>query len=241
MRMVSLNIERSRHLSRVIPFLQRWAPDVVCLQELEEQNLAMLCDQTGLVHSEFAAMARHPDSTGPGKFGVAVLSRQPIEAAETFVYAGGGTGTDLLDRTSEMSRIDTCRFVALQVRLSGQRTPFYIATTHFPWTPDGLPRPFQTAAVARLTSALTACPMVLTGDFNAPRGGPIFEVLADTWRDNIPPDVTTTLDPELHRAGPLDLVVDGLFTTDEIIVRDVRLLAGLSDHQAITARLVSTG
>lgn len=241
MRLLSLNIERSTHLDRVCAFLQRWAPDIACLQELEQQDLPRLSAESGLPHSRFAAMARHPGSDSTAPFGVAILSRRPIEAAEVFVYAGDGTGTEFLDCTSEFSRLKTCRFIALQVRLGDPDTPVNIATTHVPWTPDARPRPFQIAAVESLIAALAARPLVLTGDFNAPRGGPLFDLLSATWKDNIPLDVTTTLDPELHRAGPLDLVVDGLFTTDGVVARDVRVLSGLSDHQAITAQIDSTG
>lgn len=241
MRLVSLNIERSRHLRRVIPFLAQSKFDIACLQEVEHSDLATIRAETGFHHGEFAAMARTPGNQREGPFGVAILSRQPLEAVETLVYAGEGSGIELLDRTSEFSRIDTCRFVALLARVSIQNTSVYVATTHFPWTPDGRPRPFQTAAVERLITALEIRPLVLTGDFNAPRGGPIFDVLAGAWQDNIPPEVNTTLDPELHRAGPLELVVDGLFTTDDVSVRDVRIVPGLSDHQAITAQIVSSG
>ena len=79
--------------------------------------------------------------------------------------------------------------------------------------------------------------MVLTGDFNAPRGGTIFDLLARTWQDCIPQDVTTSIDPVLHRAGALTLMVDGLFTTPHYHATEVQLHTGLSDHQAITASI----
>ena len=39
----------------------------------------------------------------------------------------------------------------------------------------------------------------------------------------------------LHRAGPLQLVVDGMFSTDDYSVSEVALHQGVSDHCAITA------
>ena len=42
MKLVSLNIERSRHLDRVCAFLQAARADVVCMQELME--LGCLCE-----------------------------------------------------------------------------------------------------------------------------------------------------------------------------------------------------
>ena len=77
--------------------------------------------------------------------------------------------------------------------------------------------------------------MLLGGDFNAPRGGPIFARLARHWTDCIPADVTTSIDPELHRAGALELMVDGMFASPGVRVDSVRMHTGLSDHQGITA------
>ncbi len=78
---------------------------------------------------------------------------------------------------------------------------------------------------------------MLCGDFNAPRGGPVFDKLADHLADNIPPAATTTIDPNLHRSGALELVVDGLFTSPHFTASDVALHPGLSDHQGVTATI----
>jgi hypothetical protein len=47
----------------------------------------------------------------------------------------------------------------------------------------------------------------------------------------------TSIDPKLHRAGALQLMVDGLFTTPGYEASDVMLHTGVSDHCAITARI----
>lgn len=112
-----------------------------------------------------------------------------------------------------------------------------IATTHFPWTPDGQAREFQRDAVIRLITAVQDEAVVLTGDFNAPRGGPIFGELARALSDCIPAHVETSIDPCLHRAGPLTLMVDGFFASGHYHVSGVELHAGLSDHQAISGRI----
>jgi hypothetical protein len=73
----------------------------------------------------------------------------------------------------------------------------------------------------------------MCGDFNAPRGRLIFDRIATKYKDNIPPYVTTTIDKNIHHAGDLQLVVDGLFSTSKYEVRSVQVLDGLSDHCAI--------
>ena len=233
MHIVCLNIERSRHLDRVIPFLAREAPAVACLQEVVADDLPRLQSDAGLDYGHFVAMATHPADSRV--FGIAILSRTPFAATDALVYAGGGDGRTLFDRATPESKIATCRYAVALATVDLAGRPLHIATTHFPWTPDGGTLPFQRVAAEAVISGLRATPLVLTGDFNAPRGGPIFARFAATWRDCIPPHVTTSLDPVLHRAGPLELMVDGLFTTADYVAANVALHRGVSDHQAITA------
>ncbi len=86
---------------------------------------------------------------------------------------------------------------------------------------------------------LTKIPeLILCGDFNSPRGGGgIYDRLATQYRDHIPAHITTTIDGQLHRAGPLQFVVDGLFSSPEYLVNQVQVVGGLSDHMAIVAKL----
>lgn len=233
--LISLNVERSKHLDRFVPFLSRMRPDVACLQELVADDLPAIQSATGLSHAHFVPMAIHP-SDGLS-FGVGILARQPFVATETVTYAGVGDGTMAFDRTTPESRLQSCRYVAACAHLSFDGNEMQIATTHFPWTPDGGPRPFQSDAVRSLIDGFHDRSVILTGDFNAPRGGPIFAELAAVWRDWVPAEVTTSLDPHLHRAGPLELMVDGLFATPDYRISDVRLHTAVSDHQAISAHV----
>lgn len=234
-RLISLNIERSKHLERFIPFLRRRSPDFVCLQELVARDIPAIQRATGLDHCHFVPMAIHP--VDGEVFGIGILSRTAFVETGALVYAGTGDGNLQFDRTSPETRIETCRYSVALARLMADCGEMTVATTHFPWTPDGAPRPFQDDAACRLIAGLGNDPVVLTGDFNAPRGGPVFGKFARVWRDCIPADVTTSLDPDLHRAGPLELMVDGLFVSHHHSADDVRLHAGVSDHQAIAARI----
>ena len=78
---------------------------------------------------------------------------------------------------------------------------------------------------------------VLTGDFNAPRGGEIFAELASRYKDNIPNHYQSSLDPDLHRVKNLKLMVDGLFSTPDYNLGEVRLINGVSDHLAVAAKV----
>ena len=235
--LVSLNIERSRHLARVLPFLADRRPDVVCLQELMARDIDTITAATGLTHCHYVPMAVH-SATEPS-FGVGIFSRTPFDGVDFVSIAGGGDGTTLFDRTTPHTRVATCRHVIARAHVTVGGIDLHVATTHFPWTPEGTVLPFQTAAVARLIDAVRDRPVVLTGDFNAPRGGPIFSAIAAVLRDCIPPAVTTSIDPQLHRAGALQLMVDGLFASPHYHVEGVEMHTGLSDHQAISARIAA--
>jgi endonuclease/exonuclease/phosphatase family metal-dependent hydrolase len=232
--LANMNIERSTHLKRVSSFLTAHAPDVICLQEFMVDDAIEIGRWIGYPHFIFEAMGRYP---GQGRYGLAIFSRFPIRTSEAIAYAGSGSGKELLDTSSVDSRMRTVRHVVLLACLTVGDTPFTIATTHFPWTPDGRANHYQRQACDSLLQALSSRPLVLCGDFNAPRGREIFARIASRWRDNVPQSYTSSIDPNLHRAGDLQLLVDGLFSTDDYRVTEVVLHEGISDHCALTARV----
>ena len=130
MRIVSLNVERSAHLDRFIPFLSAHAPDVALLQELVESDIERIQAATGLTYCHFAAMARISRDDAP--FGVGILSRHRFSTTGMSVYAGGGDGGMIVDRASPESRLATIRYPAVRVRLAGGDCQAEIATVHFP-------------------------------------------------------------------------------------------------------------
>jgi hypothetical protein len=76
--------------------------------------------------------------------------------------------------------------------------------------------------------------LVLTGDFNTPRGYELFDALAAKYHDNIPTGTPTTIDGTLHKAGPIPFVVDGFFSSPSYTVSEVVLYDHESDHLAVT-------
>jgi exonuclease III len=235
--LASINVERSKHIPRVVAFLLAQNPEIVCLQELVPEDIAPLCEQLGYAHRFYIPMCRFPEPSGPLTSGIGILSRHAFASTEDIRYGGGGSGLDLLDRTSEESRFRTNSYSVGLVRVIVGDAAFDIGTTHFPWTDDARTSDFQRTSCDTLLQLLQDRSLLLCGDFNAPRGREIFTRLAGQWTDHIPPAYATSLDPALHRAGPLQLMVDGVFTTAGYGVSDVVLHQGVSDHCAITARI----
>ena len=241
LKLISLNIERHKHLDLVEKFLAQRMPDVVCLQEVFEHDLERLARAFGATSTAFEPMGRLPEELPPGVMGVAILSRVPIRKMRAHYYAGipGVLNDAIIGNKLTFQQLNK---LVLTVELEKEGKPFRIATTHFTWTPDGAPDEFQRAHILKLLTVLEGLgEFVFCGDLNAPRGGEIFDMLSAKYKDNIPPHYETSLDISLHRAGksrPHELenkMVDGLFSTPAYLASGVELVPGVSDHMAIVA------
>jgi endonuclease/exonuclease/phosphatase family metal-dependent hydrolase len=123
------------------------------------------------------------------------------------------------------------------IKVEKQKKEFQIATTHFTWSRNGDSNKTQLKSLDRMLSLLDLNNIVLCGDFNAPRGRKTWIILSSKLNDNIPENIKTTIDANIHRAGDLHLVVDGLFTSNNYKASDVRVVSGVSDHCAIAANI----
>lgn len=235
MKLVSLNIERAKHLDRVLAFLQKEKPDVVCFQEVFQPDLADFARRLGMEHA-FAPMVlmgrAQPEEPPFVPFGIGMLSRFPMENVQRQYYDGKEAAASKAFNGTPQAYAHPL----LSLRLQTDEERLTLATTHFSWTPDGKPDDAQRKDLQALLKILEGFDdIVLCGDFNAPRGGEIFTELAKRYTDNIPPHYQTSIDGGLHRAGPLQLMIDGLFSTPQYEVSNVRLQDGVSDHLAIVA------
>jgi len=234
-KLVSLNVERSKHLKRVLPFLEQTQADVVCLMEVMERDLELFKKAVG-PYGEFVAMTMHPAEGDPGVMGIVILSRLPIQKTSVKYYAGSQDKIpDFETITAEGKHANNHMLLVCEIEKEGSN--YAVATTHFTWTPTGdATDPGQRRDVLELLSALKECDeFVLTGDFNATRGGEIFSQIAAVYKDNVPQKYTTSIDGMFHRAGQLPYMVDGLFSTPHYALSNVEMVCGLSDHCGFTA------
>jgi len=231
--LLTLNVEGDRHLERVHAAIGEHAPDVVCLQEVLEPDCEYLAS-SGRYDVKYVISGRVPRDSGPERnWGVAVLSRLPVRRHVASCYSA-----DASIRTIRTPNDPRRMLVVTELEHQGQ--PYRIATTHFTWSPDGHINERQQADFPRLKELLFRYPdYVLCGDFNAPRGREVFSKFIEelSLADNVPADVTTTIDARFHKAGALELVVDTIFSTHEYRVTNVRVLEGISDHKGILARI----
>jgi endonuclease/exonuclease/phosphatase family metal-dependent hydrolase len=248
-KLVSLNVEHGKHVEIVLPFLMEQQADVICLQEVVASDLKRYANELGM-EAHFGPQCLWTENEGdePVMTGEAILSKKGFISKELKYY--GGTQEEILvfDRNDKQGSNERLRKVLVIGAIEKDSVQFSIATTHAVWTPGAGTTDLQRREFPLMLKELEAYPdLILTGDFNAPRGGEMFALLAAAYKDNIPPEYVTSLDGNIHRAGTEKLaadalaagvpgqMVDGLFTTPAYVASDVQLIPGVSDHVALVA------
>lgn len=242
LKLISVNIETDAHHDTVVPFLKKENPDTVCLQEVFESDLPMYEETLGM-KSFFKPMSVHPsvkkkDGTR-AVVGIAILSR--FDAIPGYYYySGDESNTPIWERSKDLFTYPhIANYVVLWVEFIIEGKSFRIATTHLPVTPHtGISTPYQIRDAQKLIDYISKFEdIIICGDFNAPRGKETFAMFEEKYKDNIPLEYDSSLDPKLHRVPELRLVVDTLFSTDGYRASRVELVDGLSDHKAVVANI----
>jgi exonuclease III len=237
-KIISLNIEGDKHLAEVIGLIDKERPEAVCLQEIFEEDFNLLTKRFGMggifAPTVFIDKPGKPGFGKKGVFGIAMMGKLAGKFGSAYYFKR---------RTQELPKYggkpNAGHRALVWQGIEGRRK---IASTHFTWSKGGQTTEKQRRELNRLIKLLVnrVKPDILCGDFNAPRGAEIWSKLAEKFIDNIPPEVKTTLDPKLHYANGVELVVDGFFTDpkSKIKIDRLRLIGGVSDHLAIAAELV---
>lgn len=241
LKLVSLNLEGHKHLDLQVPFFRAQLPDVLCMQEVFESDFSFLKNELGM-HGVFAPMCRHAHENGAEIFeswGVAILTKLSMPTMQARYYFGDPQIIHEFVNSVVSPQEHMNKVLMYADVLNSEGTRFSVGTTHFTWTPNGQSNDRQRQDLRALFKELEAIPeIVFCGDFNAPRGGEIFNAIAQRYKDNIPVHYTTSIDGNLHHKGQLEYMVDGLFSTSEYTVHNVCLESGVSDHCATVADIV---
>src|SRR3990167_563057 len=88
LKLISLNIERSKHLGTVLSFLEKQQPDVVCLQEVVENDVTRFAAVLGGADYVFAPALRHMEMQGNPIVGEAIFSRLLVARQDIQYYVG---------------------------------------------------------------------------------------------------------------------------------------------------------
>jgi len=219
MKLISVNIETNRHTKTVLDFLKKENADVVCVQELLEEEIYFYEEELNLkgVFQAFSYI-KHPiyvdlDSK---KQGVGIFTKNIIDSGSIFYF---GKEENLKksfdDYMSNISFQKNYALVWVDIKNSAGLV-FRFITTHLPVTKEGESSPFQLEVLdGLLTSISHLGEFVLCGDMNAPRGNETFRRINEKYKDNIPLEYKTSIDQNLHRVKGIQFMVDGLFTTSK--------------------------
>ncbi len=228
-RVISVNIQGQNHLDKIALFLEREDVDIVCLMEVFNTDVERLAGQRYHYTQYAPNNVISDDAGGRVTLGVAILSKAPIEPKSIF-YSKEFSQDHL-----EIIGQGTHAPVVLMVQIGELR----IGTTHFSWTREGSIDERQRRHVGELVEYIsTQGEFVLCGDFNIPRPNEMYQLLRQKLIDNIPSDVDNSIDPMLHKAnqgepGKLKFMVDYVFSTPKYVVKNVRMVSGVSDHLGI--------
>lgn len=244
MKLVSLNIEHTKHLETVLPFLERENADVLCIQELVDATIQEIA-RFGYTYS-FLPMTHVNENGRTGTLGTALFVRNGIAAHFHSWYYRGGKGTAPGFNRSLMEETVWRGVVYATCAVDGRS--YQIGSTHFTWTEYG-----ESASELQkndmhtlLTRSADEPPHILCGDFNIPRHhNALYEELTGRYTDNVPEHYASSLDKTLHRLGSTagkehlftSFMVDYLFSQAPYTVSDVRLVFGVSDHAAVVGNI----
>lgn len=239
-KLISINIEGNKHLQeRVLPFLQKENPEVVTLQEVFIADVELI-KKTLRMDGVFVPMAdvdyQNEHLPANGLWGVLHLSKLPIIESGYQYYYGDES---VIPRFFARQEPNSMNRVLVWQKVEKEGKEYCFATTHFTWSKNGETIDLQLQTYEAMSAVLDKLPdLVLTGDFNAPRGKEVFTKLATRYKDNIPASVITTIDNNLHKAqDEINFVVDGCFSSPSYQVENVKVVPGVSDHMAVVAEV----
>jgi endonuclease/exonuclease/phosphatase family metal-dependent hydrolase len=259
-----LNIEIKKHLPNVKKVIQDKNPDIVCLVEATKTEMTSLAQELGYF-SIFTPRFYIQEPENLIEEGSIIFSKYPITTYEKYRYDENDENAPL--PFSEITTTDSDQYVhrpssrfkhhitLLAATLNlGKGKEVTITTTHFPVTDhvnpgvsDHVLKSIQDIKdiehvsyyFDRLVQRLRSIrgPVVFTADLNNSRGEHIYDTLAHELIDIVPPHITSTIDPLLHRRKNLMLSVDTIMVSPEITPLDCEALEGISDHKALFASL----
>lgn len=237
LKIASINVERSKHLPLLETFLKAQKPDVLCLQELCQRDISFIEDLIG-GHLLYSPMMLHASEVELEPNGLGLVSRFTLQDGTTEPYWGPRVAEPIRFQPNGVAEPESISNSLISATING----FRIGTTHLTVTHKGESTPQQRANAAKLISlaqsqAERAGGLLLCGDFNAPRGRATFDMLAEAFTDGVPAHYTSSIDGNIHKAGNIPFMVDGLFHTPSYKLQNATMHTGVSDHCALTATL----
>ncbi len=251
--LLHINIEKKKHLDKIDKVITEKDPDFICMEEIGSEDIIKISKKFGYHYIHASKFFSEGTQQGQGQ---GILSKHELFNIKRQRY--DLNSTKLIPRffTSLLGKYKPYRppeqFEFHETLLSGEvlleDKKLTIATTHFPvadLTSPGMEdhelydiEAFKYTQNARnyfdrFLSKIKKLPkpLIFTSDLNNPRGEYIYDALAHELVDQIPEEVNSSIDPNLHRVKKLKLMVDTVMTSNDVKVEKVEVLEGVSDHK----------
>ncbi|MGM0629192.1 MAG: endonuclease/exonuclease/phosphatase family protein [Patescibacteria group bacterium] len=238
MKLVSLNVEGRHHLDKVVGFLKKEDPDLICLQEAPIDISSMLKKEGYRV--TFLPLILMPASNGLPFPKGNLMAFKGSSNIDIYHYYKPSEGIAVFDPERKRETMSQAVIFANTKGVS-------VATTHFTWAPKGeVASKEQVEDMKSMFEFLDKKPPhILCGDLNITRNiNRLYrEELVPRYTDAIPAEYESSLDRRLHRSGGdpelsklFDrFMVDHLLLKEPFKAKNVRLEFGVSDHAAVVA------
>ncbi len=262
-KIIHLNIERSKHVREIIKLIQKEEPDVLCFEEAMYKDVKKIAFDFSYNLAFAPLLVLENQAEEKEAEGSAILSKFLISDVEKYKYNDQQTKDILVRREDQVISKKGVRpqdrflynYTLLNVSIKDNKgKTINIATTHFPVVDHqspGLPShklnslkdidnlEHSDIYLENLISKLRKInnPLIFTADLNNARGEYVYDQLAHELIDIVPQSVTSTIDPNLHRRSDLKLVVDTIMISPDIKVKKFSVLDNISDHKALLAQL----
>ena len=251
--LLHINIEKKNHLTEIRDCIEREDPDFVCMEEVFEDDLQDFAKEFNYhaIHAAKFISQKLKDGEGQG-----ILSKYPFVEVNKERYDPHSQEQapefDMSVFGESKPKRPQEQFLFNETLLSGKvqlgEKELTVATTHFPvadYTSPGLDdhelsdvdslhclegfRAYFDTFISEIKELPS--PLIFTSDLNNARGDYIYTALAHELVDQIPQEVTSSIDPELHRVKKLELMVDTIMTSADVKVHGVKVIEQISDHK----------
>jgi endonuclease/exonuclease/phosphatase (EEP) superfamily protein YafD len=258
MKILHLNIERDKHLDKLVRLIERETPDVICLEEAIDIDIEKIAARFKyyFVHAPLVELhtGGFEGSVIMSKFIILDIRRQHYGDNKTVAprininKAGINHGNRPKDGLMYL-------FTLLSIKIKDDTGQVWnVATTHCPavehTTPGLIDHTFDEMKdvqkvvqdglyLERLTEMVRhlPTPLIFTADLNASRGEYAYNVLAHELVDIVPRKIDSTIDPKQHQPIDFKSVIDTIMVSNEIELKRIQVLEGVSNHKALLAEL----
>ena len=201
LKLISWNVNSvRRRVDQLIRVIDRWEPDVICLQELKAKEDVVPVDVLAAAGYRHQAMAAQP-----GYNGVAILSRLPLIDAETFTWAERNDARHVFARSADSGIGIHCVYVP-----AGGDIPDRTVNPKF----DYKLRYLDALADHFAGSYGFRDPMILAGDLN------VAPLPADVWDHAKLRNIITHTDIEIAALERVKRSLNWIDTQREVINED---------------------